>query len=86
MPQNPTKLPATLRLVDESGLPSQTARAWEQRVSKTVPIVGTGTPEGVVEAPQYQFYVDETTPTAPVLYIKTQPEIGGDRTKGWASI
>ena len=48
--------------------------------------VGTGSPEGVLELPQYSRYIDETVPLVPVEYIKMLPEVGGDRTKGWAAL
>lgn len=85
MSQAPTKYPNVTPLVEADRAPSQPFRQWEQRVSKTVPIVGTGTPEGVVEAPQYSIYIDETTPTAPTVYRKMLADIGGDRSKGWIS-
>jgi hypothetical protein len=86
MAQSPTKYQATQPISEATGTPSQPFREWLTRVSQSVPIVGSGSPEGVLEAPQYSFYIDETTPTAPVLYIKTQAHIGSDRSMGWASI
>ena len=85
MPQKPTMLSAILEMVTEAKTPSQVFRQWAAKVSKSVPIVGTGTPEGVIEAPQYSEYTDETTPATPVIYRKMLPEIGGDRSKGWIS-
>lgn len=85
MPQDPTKYPAVQPLAESEGTPSRPFQTWERRVSKSVPIVGEGSPEGVVEAAQYSEYWDETTPTAPVLYRKMLAEIGGDRSKGWVS-
>lgn len=85
MSQAPTKYPNVTPLVESDGTPSQTFRQWEQRVSNSVPIVGTGTPEGVLEAPQYAQYVDETDSQLPVKYVKMLAEVGGDRKKGWIS-
>lgn len=86
MPQNPIKLDSSNRIVNDDGTITQVFRTWALQVSNNIPIVATGSPEGVVEAPQYSLYIDETTPATPVQYRKMSPEIGGDRTKGWAVI
>jgi len=86
MPQTPLKLDVNRPLVDEEGLPDQIMRAWVVRVTNTMVIVGTGTPEGVVLAAQYSLYVDEAVPTVPVQYRKMLPEIAGDRTQGWVVV
>lgn len=83
MPQDPTKLVVTEPVVEADDTASQVFRTWAQKVSNSVPIVGSGTPEGVLEAPQYSVYVDETTATAPTVYRKMLTDIGGDRSKGW---
>jgi hypothetical protein len=86
MPQNQLKLSGTQPLVDENGLPEQAFREWALRVSNDMVLVGTGTPEGVITAAQYTLYVDETDPAIPVSYRKMLPEIGGDRSQGWAVV
>lgn len=85
MPQDPTKYPTVQPMLAGDGTPSRPWQEWEQKVSKSVPIVGTGSPEGVVEALQYQEYIDETDTSAPVIYRKMLTNIGGDRSKGWVS-
>lgn len=86
MPQNPTKYPTTQPMVVDDGTPSQVWRTWERAVSKSAPIVGSGSPEGVVQAPQYSQYIDESNvPTSITVYYKMQAEIGGDRTMGWVA-
>jgi len=45
--------------------------------------VGTGSPEGVIEAAQYSLYLDSSGGASAIQYRKMQPQIGGDRTKGW---
>lgn len=86
MPQTQAKLNINQPLVDEGGMAEQVFREWVLRVVDTMVVVGTGTPEGVLEAPQYTLYVDEDTPLVPVQYRKMLPEVGGDRTKGWATV
>lgn len=88
MPQNPARLEANQPVIepDDSRTMSQVFRTWALRVTNALPIVGAGTPEGVIEAPQYSLYIDETVPLVPVSYRKMLPEIGGDRSKGWAVV
>jgi len=86
MPQNPIKLVSSNSIVDADGTASQVFRTWAIQASNNVPIVGTGSPEGVVEAPQYSLYIDESVPLTPVQYRKMLPQIANDRTQGWAII
>jgi|TARA_R110002072_G_scaffold99672_2_gene219219 hypothetical protein len=48
-----------------------------------MPIVGTGSPEGVIEAVQYSLYLDSTGSAGAIQYRKMIPSIGGDRKQGW---
>jgi len=86
MPQNPTRLEAAQPIVEEDGTVSQVFRTWALQVTQSLPIVATGSPEGVIEAPQYTLYVDEAVPLTPVQYRKMLPEVAGDRSKGWAVV
>ena len=86
MPQAPIKLNSSQPIIEADGTLSQVFRTWALQVSNSIPIVNTGSPEGVVEAPQYSVYVDEAVPLTPVTYRKMLPEIGGDRTTGWAVV
>ena len=86
MPQEPTGLNSTQPIVESDGTISQIFRTWAGQVTNSLPIVGSGTPEGVRAAPQYSLYIDEAVPLTPLQYRKMLPEIGGDRTKGWALI
>ena len=81
------RLQATQPIVEPNGTMSQTFRVWAIEVSNSLLIVGTGDPElQGLEAPQYSLYLDEAIPASPVQYRKMLPEIGGDRTKGWAAL
>lgn len=55
--------------------------------SLVVPIFGAGSPEGVIEAPQFSPYIDTTAASAgttgSIRYIKGLEDIGGDKTLGW---
>ena len=46
-------------------------------------IVGTGSPEGVIDAPQTANYMDDAGTAGNIKYIKRDADIAGDSTKGW---
>lgn len=58
-------------------------RVFTLQVSKLGIIIGTGSPEGVLEAAQTQLYMDDAGGVGAVLYIKRDTDIAGDFTKGW---
>ena len=59
---------------------------WMSQVSRLDLIVGTGSPEGVIEATVGREYLDNTGAAGAVKFIKQLPDIGGDRTQGWVAI
>jgi hypothetical protein len=73
-------------VVDDQGLMQQAFRNYMIRVGLGIPLTGTGSPEGVVEAAQYTLYIDITTPTVPVQYRKMLGSIGGDEKQGWIAV
>tara|TARA_R110000868_G_scaffold279615_2_gene539682 strand:- start:279 stop:533 length:255 start_codon:yes stop_codon:yes gene_type:complete len=76
-------LNATNAIVESNGTMSQAFRTWTISASLSIPIVGTGSPEGALEARQYQLYIDSTGAAGAIEYRKMLPDIGGDRTQGW---
>ena len=82
---------ATRRSVPDYGLPIVTPDGLQTQefndavddLIHAIPLVGTGSPEGVISARETQFYVDSEA--LPVLYVKQVPSIGGDTTLGWVS-
>ena len=76
-------MPQLLPIVEDNGTMSQAFRQFTQEASLSIPIVGTGTPEGVIEAVQYSLYLDGSGSAGAIQYRKMLPSIGGDRTKGW---
>jgi hypothetical protein len=64
----------------------QAFRQWTQDASLSIPIVGAGSPEGVVEARQYSLYLDTTGSAGSIQYRKMQPDVLGDRSKGWVLV
>jgi len=73
-------------IVDEDGTMAQAFRQFTQDASLSIPIVGVGTPEGVIEAAQYSLYLDSSGGASAIQYRKMQPKIGNDRTKGWVLV
>jgi|TARA_S200002703_G_scaffold66183_1_gene57385 hypothetical protein len=80
------KLNAAQPIVDANGTMEQPFRQFTQEASLSIPIVGSGSPEGVVEARQFSLYLDDTGSAGSIQYRKMQPEIGGDRTRGWVAV
>jgi len=78
-----TTLTTTRPIVDSTGTPNQEMRSWSLQVDLSIKILGEGSPEGVVEAEQWQEYVDTNGTTGSFKYIKAQESVLGDRTKGW---
>lgn len=79
--------PTTTRpIIDERGEMVQEMRAWTQIINDQSLIIGTGSPESVVEAPQGASYMDDAGTTGSIKYIKRDADIGGDKTQGWILI
>lgn len=73
-------------IVNEDGTMAQPFRQFTQDASLSIPIVGTGSPEGVVEARQYSLYINSAGTTGSIEYRKMLPNIGGDTTQGWIAV
>jgi hypothetical protein len=76
----------SLPIINKDGTMTDQFQRWTLQVSRLDLIVGTGSPEGVVEALIGQEYMDDTPSASPVKYIKQAADIAGDRTKGWVGI
>ena len=76
--------PTTTRpIIDESGEMVQEMRTWTQIITDQALIIGTGSPETVIEALQGTVYMDDAGTAGSILYIKRDADIGGDKTQGW---
>lgn len=73
-------------IVNDDGTMAQPFRQFTQDASLSIPIVGTGSPEGVITARQYSLYIDSTGSAGSIEYRKMQPDIAGDVTKGWVAV
>lgn len=81
-----SRLNASQPIVDATGAMEQPFREYMNLLSRYVPIIGTGSPEGVVEAPQFSRYIDQNGVTGSIEYLKMQPQVGGDRKQGWVLV
>lgn len=79
-------LDANTQIVDENGIMTDEFQRWVTSVTNEGLIVGTGSPEGVIEATVGREYLDDTGLAGAVKFIKQLPDIGGDRTQGWVAI
>lgn len=73
-------------IVDQAGLMADHYRVFVLQVAQLGIIVGTGSPEGVIDGEQTQLYMDDSGAAGSVLYIKQLSDIGGDTSQGWILI
>ena len=73
-------------IVDENGVMTQETQRWVQSMTALDLMIGTGSPEGVIEATQSRMYMDDTGSSGSILYIKKLADIGGDATQGWVAV
>lgn len=81
-----TRIDTSVPIMNEGGVLSEQFRIFLLQVFGNGLIIGTGSPEGVLDAEQGQEYMDDEGLTGAVKYIKQLPDIGGDRTQGWVAI
>ena len=77
---------ASTPIVNESGAMNDHFQIWVSRMTNLDLIVGTGSPEGVIEATVGREYMDDAGSVGAVKFIKQLADIGGDRTMGWVAI
>lgn len=81
-----TGLPTTRAIVDSNGVLTQEARSYFRVLTARTTVVGTGSPEGVVEADQATLYMDDAGASGNVLYVKRSDEVAGNRANGWVLV
>jgi len=70
-------------LVNEDGAATTLFRDFILQVSEESMAIGSGSPEGLLEASKGKRYMDEDGTTGSILYIKKLESISGDRSQGW---
>lgn len=73
-------------IVEEDGTMSQAFRLFTQEASLSIPIIGAGSPENVIDARQYSLYINSTGSSGTIEYRKMLPDIGGVTKKGWVAV
>ena len=80
------KLNYSVPIVTEGRFATDELQRTFNELTNNLRLIGTGSPEGVVEAFQYSEYIDTTGSSGSIKYIKMQASIGGDTTMGWVLI
>ena len=75
-----------VQILDENGAMTEEFHNLVSSVYRRGLLVGTGSPEGSIEAEVGREYLDDTGSAGAVKFIKQLPDIAGDRTKGWVAI
>ena len=78
-----TPLTTTRPVLEQTGETGQEMRSWAQLITDRALIIGTGSPEGVVEAPQGSDYMDDAGTAGNIRYSKRDNDQAGDKTLGW---
>lgn len=74
---------ATQPIIEADGSMTIPFRTWTQLINNLQIIIGTGSPEGVVDAGQGRQYMDDMGLAGTILYVKRDTDIGGDPKQGW---
>lgn len=71
-------------LVDPDGRSTDEFQRYLDQVTQLDLIVGTGSPEGNIEANVGRRYLDDAGASGATQYIKRLADIGGDKSQGWS--
>ena len=69
--------------IREDGSLEPAFQLWAQLLTQRALIIGTGSPETVIEANQGALYMDDAGTAGAILYVKRDADVTGDKTKGW---
>ena len=70
-------------IVESDGSLTLQSRTFFKAIEVQALIIGTGSPETVVEAEQGSSYMDDAGTAGSILYIKRDDNIGGGKSQGW---
>ena len=73
-------------VVEEDGTMAPFFTSYMQTITERAMIIGSGSPEGVIEAVKGALYMDEDAASGDVLYVKRLADISGDNTQGWRAV
>ena len=86
LPNTTPQLNAALPIVLKDGTMAPAMRDFMSAVYRIFELRGSGSPEGVVAAPQFSRYLDIDGVAGSLEYRKMLPHIGGDKTQGWKAV
>lgn len=78
--------PVNIPVVDKNGNASNELTSWFQVITDRAIIIGSGSPDGVIEAYQGAEYMDLNGVASAIKYIKQFSDVGGNKTLGWVLI
>ena len=81
-----TPISADRPLINDDLSPSSQFLFWANKITRQQTIIGTGNPDGVIEAVQGTEYMNENGTAGAIKYIKRDDNVGGDKTLGWVLI
>lgn len=70
-------------ITESDGTLTLQSRTYFKTLTNQALIIGTGSPEGVIEAEQGASYMDDAGTAGSIKYIKRDNDIGGDKSQGW---
>jgi len=73
-------------ILNEDGTMDDAFRTWVNTITRESLIIGTGSPENVIDAVQGREYMDDNGASGAVKYIKRDPDISGNTARGWIAI
>ncbi len=76
----------TRPIIQQDMTADQEFQSWIQIITNQALIIGTGSPEGVVQAVVGANYMDDAGTAGNIKYIKRDADIAGDKAKGWILI
>ena len=81
VPLNPMRAP-----LREDGSLQPAFQIFARSLADRALIIGTGSPEGAVEANQGAQYMNDAGTAGSILYVKRDADIAGDKTQGWVLV
>ena len=86
MADNITTLSTDRPIVEADGSLTVQSRTFFRTLATQALIIGTGSPENVVEAEEGSTYQDNAGTASTIRYAKRDDNIGGDKSQGWILI
>lgn len=80
------QLNSSLPIVFPDGTMQVPFRDFMNLLARNLEIMGSGSPEGVIAAPQYSRYLDIDGTAGALEYRKMLTDVAGDKTQGWVAV